>query len=162
MGDRANVVITQDYAPGNVFLYTHWGGSDLPLTVQRALRLKLRWNDESYLARIIFEHMTGLSDLDIGLASLSGSSRWLGYGIATYPPDNEWPLLVVDCKTQIVGFCAVGDDPGFVGDPRWVASFQDFCDMKAEALIAAWKESDRNVQSFPWPDHPPSAPQGAT
>lgn len=32
MGDRANVKVTSQYT-GTVYLYTHWGGTELPQTV---------------------------------------------------------------------------------------------------------------------------------
>lgn len=67
MGDRRNVILTEDasYKEGGkqverqeqVALYSHWGGTELPAVVQRALRRRQRWNDLPYLARIIFSEM---------------------------------------------------------------------------------------------------------
>lgn len=53
MGDRANVVIKDgDEA---VCLYTHWNGTALPEVLRKAMtRGQQRWDDSSYLARIIF------------------------------------------------------------------------------------------------------------
>ena len=51
MGDRGTVEIH------GVYLYTHWGASDLIDVVREALAKKWRWDDESYLARIIFDTM---------------------------------------------------------------------------------------------------------
>jgi len=54
MGDRANVYIREDNDHG-VYLYTHWGGYELPEVVRRALaRGESRWSDAPYLARIVF------------------------------------------------------------------------------------------------------------
>ena len=57
MGDRGTVDL--DYGDGKkVYLYTHWGRYNLGETVQNALkRGRRRWNDQPYLARIIFSEM---------------------------------------------------------------------------------------------------------
>jgi hypothetical protein len=39
MGDRANVYVKNTDTQG-VFLYSHWGGTELPATVQKALKRK--------------------------------------------------------------------------------------------------------------------------
>lgn len=91
MGDRANVVIKQSDG-ARLYLYTHWGGSELPADLARALAKEWRWDDESYLARIILEEMI----------PESSRGRETGFGIATSPPDNEHPFLVVDCATKTV------------------------------------------------------------
>lgn len=57
MGDRAQVLITEDGQTG-VFLYTHWDGNQLPTTLAHALRRgESRWDDAPYLARVIFTDM---------------------------------------------------------------------------------------------------------
>lgn len=105
MGDRANIRIKQLFPPTPegeepqfVYLYTHWGGTELPQTLAKALDSKAgrsRWDDESYLARIIFCHMlaegNGLNTDDV-----------TGFGISCSPPDNEHPYLDVDCLAQTV------------------------------------------------------------
>ena len=90
MGDRANVVIRDDW-PADlnqreaVFLYTHWGGSELPEQLRDALiHGRGRWGDPSYLARIVLDRMTRDDADDI-----------TGYGISTRLGDNEYPLLVL-------------------------------------------------------------------
>ena len=91
MGDRANVVIDEENDKGHIFLYTHWGGPDLPLTLQKALAKRWRWGDEAYLAKIIFREMIrGCEDEETG------------FGISTTPPDNEHPYLRVSTKFQTV------------------------------------------------------------
>lgn len=91
MGARANIVCK--YSDNNkIYFYSHWGGESLFQTLQDALkRGKDRWNDESYLARIIFSEM-------IKNETLANT----GYGISPYLMDNEYPLLEVDFSKQTV------------------------------------------------------------
>ena len=97
MGDRANIVMTQhrgtaEQGGAELFLYTHWGGHKLPETLQAALiHGRARWDDESYLARIIFDEMVG-----------ANWGKLSGFGLSTYPCDNEHDYLVVDCEKQEV------------------------------------------------------------
>ena len=80
MGDRANVVVLDN---GPVFLYSHWGGHELPETVREALAREERWDDPAYLARIVFCQMVG------------DDTGETGFGISTTPPDNEYDLIVL-------------------------------------------------------------------
>lgn len=94
MGDRSNVVIVD--GTSKVFLYTHWAGSELPEIVRKALASDVgrrRWNDGTYLARIIFCEM--VKD-DVG-----GEH---GYGISSIVGDNTIgrPLILVDIDRQRV------------------------------------------------------------
>ncbi len=116
MGDRANVVIDEEDG-GTIYLYTHWGGTDLPQTLQNALKRKWRWQDESYLARIILQEMTG------------PEIRETGYGIATSPPDNGKPYLRVSTKAQTV---TVDFDPvrAYHDHPNRVIPFKDYIALK--------------------------------
>lgn len=96
MGDRANIAIKQNSRrgePSRIYFYTHWSGHELPIILQDALsRGQGRWNDEPYLARIIFSEMIKGEVLDE-----------TGYGISTYIIDGDgYPLLVVDAETQTV------------------------------------------------------------
>jgi len=89
MGDRSNVKIT--YHTGeSVFLYTHWGGSELPGLVERVAATSGRLSDESYFARALFCAMLG-DDLQ----DWRGET---GFGIAPYPPDQDYgnELVCVD------------------------------------------------------------------
>jgi len=91
MGDRGNIGIVQDGGKDTVFLYSHWGGSELPATLQNALKREMRWNDPNYLARIIFcEMVKGQEDGETG------------FGISSRITDNEHPILIVDCRKQVV------------------------------------------------------------
>jgi hypothetical protein len=90
MGDRAQVAIKQD--EGLVYLYTHWHGSDLQTIVRRALARKQRWNDEEYLARIIFCEM--IKDYEAG-------ETGFGIGLDEHG-DSQHPLIIVDPEEQTV------------------------------------------------------------
>lgn len=124
MGDSANIAIKQHPARGSstrVYFYTHWDGFVLPLILQRALvRGKGRWNDEPYLARIIFSEMIKDSVLTD-----------TGYGISTYRCDGDgYPVLVVDVRTQTVTL----EDPDYgeqVGDPL---TFNEYVALKLECV----------------------------
>lgn len=94
MGDRANVVVRDTYMKGEreaVFLYSHWGGTELPEDLRVALARRERWDDSVYLARIVFETM-------IGDERMGGT----GFGISTRIADNEYDLLVLMIDTQTI------------------------------------------------------------
>ena len=81
MGDRNNVKIT--YSTGDaVYLYTHWGGSELKGIVERAMSSTGRLSDESYFARVVFCAMLGDN-----LQDWRGET---GFGIAPYAPDQDY------------------------------------------------------------------------
>lgn len=110
MGDRRNVRLNYGYDKSSVYLYTHWGGSELPIDVAEALRLgKDRWDDPPYLARIIFSHLVG-EDWDTNV----------GYGIDIKPvSDAALPMVIVDLWRQVVR----------IGEEEW--SFEDYCNQYA-------------------------------
>lgn len=101
MGARANIVLNYNKSKedgekeekySNIYLYSHWGGETIKELLARALkRGKERWDDHSYLARIIFSEMVK--------EDIEGKT---GFGISPYPPDNEYPLLHVDMENQNV------------------------------------------------------------
>jgi hypothetical protein len=85
MGDRSNIVIEQADG-GRIFLYGHWMGSDAINVVTQVLARRQRWNDETYLARMLFSKMTEGEPVDAET----------GYGIGTYPADNDgYPFIVL-------------------------------------------------------------------
>lgn len=56
MGDRAQIAVKHDKK--FIWLYTHWGGSEIYTTLARALRRgRSRWDDCEYLTRVIFSEM---------------------------------------------------------------------------------------------------------
>lgn len=92
MGDRANIRFV--YEDGDdVYFYTHWDGSKLPNILRSALERGIgRWDDEIYLARIIFSEMIQNHILNE-----------TGYGIAPYPAgDAQHPLITVFAKNKTV------------------------------------------------------------
>lgn len=111
MGDRGNIKI------GKVYLYTHWGGSKIKQTLQKALARHQRWNDEAYLTRIIFCEMIG-NDID-------GET---GYGISTSIQDNNHNIIEVDVKNQKIK--ELISDNNDIVTSEW--SFQEFIDKKFE------------------------------
>ena len=121
MGDRANVYVTQ-YGHG-VYLYTHWHGGSLPTTVQDALNRRARWNDASYLTRIIFEEMIGK---DRGTET--------NYGISPVAArDLNNPIICVDCDNHTIGFLQTKYAP------KW--TFDEYCELEANDLIDLWEKT---------------------
>ena len=100
MGDRANIKVLQGHGKDSVYLYTHWGGTELARTLRTALTRKQRWNDEAYLARIIFCEMVKGAEADE-----------TGFGIATSPPDNGHQILTVDCEKRYVRIGPQDEEP---------------------------------------------------
>jgi hypothetical protein len=90
MGDRAQVLIQRN--DERVYLYAHWSGSDLPATVQRALKRKQRWTDLEYLARIVFCEM---------IKGQEAEETGFGIGTAEHG-DLDHPVIVVDVDKQTV------------------------------------------------------------
>ena len=89
MGDRGTIVVKE--GPGTIYLYTHWGGSELKTTLRRALGREARWDDPAYLTRIIFCEMVKGHEADE-----------TGFGISTQPQDGEYNTLVVNTDSQTV------------------------------------------------------------
>lgn len=92
MGDRGQVLVLQRGSKdAGVYLYTHWGASDLVQDVEKAIAKKWRWNDPDYLARIIFDVMT---------AECHGEET--GYGIGIEMAGDIWRLVKVDCDAEAI------------------------------------------------------------
>jgi len=86
MGDRNNIKIT--YTNGqSIYLYSHWGGSELREIVVKALEKSGRVDDESYFARVLFCKMLGDD-----LRDWRGET---GFGIAPYAPDQDYSNKMV-------------------------------------------------------------------
>lgn len=116
MGDRANIYIKNTKDSG-VYLYTHWDGSVLPTILQEALRKKWRWDDDAYLARIIFCRMVK-----------GAEAEECGYGISAVICDGNDRVLEIDCEYEKV--VARGRNK------RW--SFQQYCDLSDAELGDIW------------------------
>lgn len=91
MGDRGNICFK--YSDGNnIYFYSHWDGSNLLNVLKVALaRSKERWDDESYLARIVFSEMIQDSIQDL-----------TGFGMAPYEMDKNNDTIKVDLVKQTV------------------------------------------------------------
>ncbi len=80
-----------------IYIYSHWGGgegygeSSLAQSLKAALSRRERWEDESYLARIIISEV--LKD-EIGDAT--------GFGLAPYEVDPQFETIVVDLASKTV------------------------------------------------------------
>ena len=96
MGDRGQVLMVDE----QVYLYTHWGASELVETVRRALARRQRWDDPSYLARIIFCEMMG--------DDIKGET---GFGIDTSEHGDIWRKFSVNCGKQTVAIEDHGEAP---------------------------------------------------
>lgn len=136
MGDRGNIVFKME--PADVWLYTHWCGTELAATLHTALSKRWRWRDDSYLARIVFcEMIKGQEDAETS------------YGIATSPPDNEHNILRVDCEKQEVSLYVynMSDKAGevFIREPRQTWTFDAYVASKPELLTEALNEPIRIV-----------------
>lgn len=93
MGDRANIKIVEEGGEV-IYFYTHWGGSELPETLQDALkRGKGRWSDSPYLNRIIFCEMIKNYVLDSE-----------GYGISTSVGDGDHRVIIVNHKQRKITY----------------------------------------------------------
>lgn len=94
MGDRGQVHILDQYRKSKgVWLYTHWGATDLVKDVHRALSKRCRWDDDEYLARIIFDEMIPVK--------YRGTETGWGIG-ASGPHGDEWRIVEIDCENQKV------------------------------------------------------------
>lgn len=98
MGDRAQVKIVSKYADTPVYLYTHWGASDLDAAVFRAVAKKWRWDDHEYLTRIIFDEMT-----------MGSQGEETGFGIGTSLHGDVWRVIEVNCDTQTISIVDNGE-----------------------------------------------------
>jgi hypothetical protein len=103
MGDRGQIAIEQDnnHFPAPVFFYTHWQGHAIKQRLQEALEKgKGRWDDPSYLARIIFCQLV--------------REEWNktdGFGLmGVSAGDSEYPLLCVNMREQKVAERASNED----------------------------------------------------
>lgn len=126
MGDRANIVICEDGS--RIYLYTHWNGSDLPQTLHRALARNQRWDDPSYLTRIIFCEMVKGEE--------AGTT---GFGISARQQDNEYPLLIVDMDKREVRLEAEADGSNAPFGKTEAYSFEAYVGLGPEV---SWETLD--------------------
>lgn len=74
-----------------------------------------RWDDEPYLARIIFSEL--IRD------DIEGET---GYGISTYLTDYNFPSVVVDTMSQTVSIAIPGEENNPI--EKW--TFKEFVDVE--------------------------------
>lgn len=123
MGDRGNVCIrevTEDTGM-DVYLYTHWRGSDLVDIVRDALAKRQRWNDAPYLTRIVFNEVQ------------ADDRRETGFGISAVMGDNNNPVVVVDVEAQTVAVVKYEGGrriPASYDEPR--VKFEEFVKRRSE------------------------------
>lgn len=124
MGDRANVAIKTGAGDfEHVWMYTHNAGYGLPDRLQSALSsdtARGRWNDESYLCRILLDRM--LTDHESGT----------GYGISHGIQDNEYDILEVDIPAQVVRIRPFNHKAWRVdwsAPPLFEMGFKEFCEL---------------------------------
>ena len=106
MGDRAHVYVHHGDMPG-VYLYTHWGAQRLPTVVRDALAHGARWDDPSYLTRIVVREMIRGSE-----------DESTGVGISAQGDDfgDGGRVVDVDTKQQTVVLCHRWPDPVGLAD----------------------------------------------
>lgn len=116
MGDRANICIKD--GSKEIYLYTHWSGTKLPATLQRALARGQRWDDDAYLTRIIFcEMVKGQEDGETG------------YGISATLGDGDDRILIVDPRKQEV----------YVKGTLRRYSFQEYVELSEATIDQLWE-----------------------
>lgn len=128
MGDRGNIAVLQDSGNGQidqVWFYGHWAGTAMPAVLKEALKAgKGRWDDDPYLARIIFCRMLAPERLYDDT----------GFGISCRLQDNEHPILVVDCRTKRVFTIKEEQLKDFKVPlnykPKTSWSFEEYCETK--------------------------------
>jgi hypothetical protein len=93
MGDRAMAEIKTD--DGSLFVYSHWGGYELPDNAKQAIKAAQgRWGDDSYAVRIIVDQLTK-----------GGRDQETGYGLMLKPNaedeyNHDEPSVIIDMVSQ--------------------------------------------------------------
>ena len=93
MGDRAMAEIKTE--GGSLFVYTHWGGSNLPEQAKEAVRkAEPRWGDLPYATRIIVDQLTK-----------DGRDSKTDFGLMLTPKaedeyNNDEPSVIIDLLNQ--------------------------------------------------------------
>lgn len=119
MGDRANVVLAEE-SGSKIWLYSHWDGPQWAIEARDAIKAaEGRWTDEPYCHRIITTKLIG------------GAEGQTGYGLTTYPTDNEYNILIIEAwrdKVRVVSPVRMYDD-GWEPDTVDVWSLEEFCGL---------------------------------
>ena len=89
MGCRGTIEIIEKDNDPSVFLYTHWGAKEMLPQITTTLKKKERWDDASYLARMIFCEMVKGDE--------EGNT---GYGIQTWRTGDAEEEITVNVEHQ--------------------------------------------------------------
>lgn len=90
MGKRGSIQFKYENGK-SIYFYSHWKGDRLAEMVQRALKREKRWDDESYLARIVFCELVKGQE-----------SEETGFGISPYIIEEGSPLVIIQPSIQSV------------------------------------------------------------
>jgi len=90
MGERNSIYLMND----EIYLYSHWDTAEGLRDILRSalIRGKERWDDRSYLNRIIFSEMIKDEVLEL-----------TGYGLSNFVPDGQVVLSVDVDKQEVNG-----------------------------------------------------------
>jgi hypothetical protein len=89
--------------------------------VQNAISKNVRWDDEEYLTRIVFDSMK--SEMEAYLKRKYGEEPHTGYGIGTSQHGDIEYLVTIDCAAQQIEVLeGYGDNMG----SSWKGSFEDY------------------------------------
>ena len=135
MGDRGNIKVV-DHKGRAVYVYGHWQGGDLPGVARRALiaaDLKdargNRWDDAPYLTAFVAREMDDRAD------------GWPGCAIATYIPDNEYPVVIFDTRDQTVRLADCDWDTRAETERPDHWSMREVAESGDPAALLGWTES---------------------
>lgn len=94
MSDSRNLVFYFGGGHPPLYFYTHWHGGDMPFLLATALDAgRNRWDDESYLARILVTHMVGQTN---------DTTSETGWGLSPEYTHADHPDIVVYLASQQV------------------------------------------------------------
>ena len=142
MGDRGLVNVAEGQDDVGVFLYTHWKGTKLPLVVKNVLKKQTRWDDQPYLARMIFCRMLRNDGTSEG--NIDDST---GYGISNRYISPEHPIIRIDTEKQMVYFVShfgIHDAGDIIhkalSSPIFKATMELFTQMSNEMILEEYIE----------------------
>lgn len=133
MSDNATVFIAEgkdnEGKEEGFYLYAHGRGTEIAHTVKKALSKRKRWDDSSYLGRIIFCQM------------IKGhEEEELGFGISSLQFATRRPVIVIDAEKQQILFCeAEIFDPWSISESivkSW--SFEEYIYLSDKKLGQHW------------------------
>jgi hypothetical protein len=105
MGDRAISEVKLE--KGSIYIYTHWGGFDLPKVAQEAIvSAEPRWDDEPYAAHIIIDQL-----IKEGRDSETGIGIMLEAG-AEDEYNNDSPSAVIDIPNRTLKIIGHDEEDG--------------------------------------------------